>query len=97
MSMDSDYGRILLAQINPDVRKHVKGVRLRDAWVWKAGTDHWEFHYTDSVGAVAEPNGVRQAGQPTFYWHGSAGSAYEARYNGWEAYLTKLGVKGYAE
>jgi hypothetical protein len=74
---DAAYGRLMLAEITPDVRKHVPGVRLRDAWVWCAGRDHWEFHYQD------------------FYWHGSAGSAYEARYKGWDAYLAHLGVEGY--
>lgn len=30
-----------------------------------------------------------------FYWCGRAGNAYEARYNGWAAYLASLGVKEY--
>lgn len=29
-------------------------------------------------------------GPDEFYWHGSAGTAYEARYNGWSAWLTKF-------
>ena len=31
-----------------------------------------------------------------FYWHGRADNAYEARSNGWAAYLSKKGVGDYA-
>ena len=45
MMKDSEYGRLVLAAIVPEVRKHVPGVKLREAWVWHAGRDHWEFHF----------------------------------------------------
>lgn len=77
MSIYSDYERELYAGVMVDVRKHKPDVKAREAWVWKAGRDHWEFHY----------------GQ--FYWHGSATGAYEARANGWTAWLRKEGVEGY--
>jgi hypothetical protein len=69
----------MYAQIVPDVRKHVEGVRLTEAWVWCASRrrGHWEFHFRD------------------FYWHGKADGAYDARYRGWAAYLESLGVEGY--
>ncbi len=95
MNLNVVYGRTVLADILPDVRKHIPGVRLKDAWVWHAGRDHWEFHYTDSVGASVKPNGTPIHGQPTFYWHGRASGAYEARAKGWAAYLERLGVEGY--
>ena len=40
------FSRALLAQIVPVVRD--EGYRpLKDAWVWCAGRDHWEFHGPD--------------------------------------------------
>jgi hypothetical protein len=30
-----------------------------------------------------------------YYWHGAAENAYEARSNGWSAYMRKLGIEGY--
>lgn len=70
-SIDVIFTRSLLSQIKPDVE--AAGYRLnKDAWVWCAGRDHWEFH-----------------GPKEYYWHGSAGTAYEARYKGWAAFLNK--------
>lgn len=72
--IDIGFGRALLAQIVPVVRD--AGYRsVKDAWVWSAGRDHWEFH-----------------GPGEFYWHGSAGNAYEARYKGWVAFLASKGI-----
>jgi hypothetical protein len=50
---------------------------IKDAWVWHAGRGCWEFH------------GPRtgDAEMPTYYWHGRADNAYEARYKGWMAWL----------
>lgn len=68
------FCRELLAQVIPAVRDN--GYRpVKDAWVWCAGRDHWEFHGPDQ-----------------FYWHGSAGNAYEARYKGWVAFLASKGI-----
>lgn len=77
LDINVSFTQSMLRQIIPDVRKHVTGVRLRDAWVWNAGRDHWEFHYK------------------SFYWHGNADNAYEARYKGWSAYLRSLGIAEY--
>ncbi|HKV44603.1 MAG TPA: hypothetical protein VJT32_08020 [bacterium] len=75
----TSFSRNLLAQVTPDVRKHVPGVCLMEAWIHCLDRrTQWEFHYGD------------------FQWTGRAGDAYEARYNGWCAYLASLGVEGYA-
>jgi hypothetical protein len=71
MSIDISFCRLLLAGVLAEVRQRRPNVRLRDAWVYKVGRDHWEFHYGD------------------YYWHGSAGNAYEARARGWEAWLNR--------
>ncbi len=47
MTHDIVFSRLALSDVLPDVRKHVAGVKLREAWVWKCGEDHWEFHYGD--------------------------------------------------
>lgn len=94
-SIDVDYSRIVLQSVIDDVRQHIQGVKLRDAWVYKVGKDHWEFHYTDSAGASLQPNGSKVSGQPSFYWQGSADNAFDARAKGWGAYLENLGVEGY--
>lgn len=72
-SVDVLFSRRLLGELRaePNFRKSGKGL-MKDAWVWDAGRDHWEFHGPDG-----------------FYWHGSAGNAYEARYKGWSAWLDK--------
>jgi hypothetical protein len=46
MSIDVSFCRALLAQIIPDVKASGKRV-VKDAWVWCAGRDHWEFHGPD--------------------------------------------------
>lgn len=41
--IDTMFGRTLLAQVVPAVRAN--GYKpVKDAWVWNAGRDHWEFH-----------------------------------------------------
>ena len=47
MSIYTDYTRSMLASITPDVRQHVAGVKLRDAWVYRVGKGHWEFHFRE--------------------------------------------------
>lgn len=77
MYSDIEYSRVLMKAITADVKKHDATIDLRQAWVWKAGRDHWEFHYRK------------------FYWHGRASDAYEAKTNGWSAWLAAQGVQGY--
>ena len=45
MSIDVVFSRILLAQAHAEVKAAFPQINLRkDAWVWNAGRDHWEFH-----------------------------------------------------
>lgn len=75
-SIDTLFGRALLAQGHKAVKEHFPEINLRAAaWVWCAGRNHWEFH-----------------GPSDFYWHGNAGNAFEARYKGWMAWLHHKGV-----
>jgi hypothetical protein len=79
-SIDISFSRHLLALVQQDVRAFAPHIKTRkDAWVWCAGRDHWEFHGPDN-----------------YYWHGNACNAYEARANGWRAWLEKYSP-GYAE
>jgi hypothetical protein len=74
------FSRELLRLVQRDVKSFAPNVKVRkDAWVWCAGRDHWEFHGPDG-----------------YYWHGNADNAYEARANGWRAWLCK-NFDGYAE
>lgn len=76
---DAEFQLLLYREIAADVRRYDPTIKLRDAWVWCAGRDHWEFHFGD------------------FYWHGSAGGAYDARAKGWEAYLVRFEVPSASE
>ncbi len=45
MNIDLAFSRALLAQAHAAVKAAYPAINLRkDAWVWKAGRDHWEFH-----------------------------------------------------
>lgn len=46
-NIDISFGRALLAQVKPDVEDAGKRI-TKDAWVWCAGRDHWEFHGPDN-------------------------------------------------
>jgi len=37
--------RFVLQQVIADVRKHDPEIKVSDAWVYKCGRDHWEFHF----------------------------------------------------
>jgi hypothetical protein len=72
-NINVSFSREILAMVQQDVRAFAPHIKVRkDAWVWKAGRDHWEFHGPDG-----------------YYWHGGADNAYEARANGWRAWLVK--------
>jgi len=39
------FCRSLLTAVGKDIKAYVPGTRIyKDAWVWCAGRDHWEFH-----------------------------------------------------
>lgn len=45
-SVNLAFCRALLRQVVPGVKAAGKRVN-KDAWVWHAGRDHWEFHGPD--------------------------------------------------
>jgi hypothetical protein len=66
------FCRALLSAVHRDVKAFAPEINLqKDAWVWCAGRDHWEFHGPKN----------------DFYWHGGADNAYDARAKGWSAWL----------
>jgi hypothetical protein len=67
------FCRYILRVVLAEVREKYPDLDLRQAWVWKVDKDHWEFHFD------VKPY--------EYYWHGSADNAYEARANGWDAFL----------
>lgn len=47
-SINIMFGRALLGRLRADPQFRASGKRLlKDAWVWKCGRDHWEFHGPD--------------------------------------------------
>lgn len=43
------FCRSLLTAVRRDVEAFAPGKRvIKDAWVWNAGRDHWEFHGPDN-------------------------------------------------
>jgi len=73
------FTQILLSQIIPDVRKAVPGVKLREAKVYCSDKRNNQWEFHYRF----------------FIRHVTAVDAYEARYNGWTAYLTIIGAEGY--
>jgi hypothetical protein len=74
--LDIAFSRALLSEGHKAVKAVFPTINLgKDAWVWCAGRDHWEFH-----------------GPENYYWHGSAGNAFDARYKGWMAWLRSKGI-----
>lgn len=72
------FCRALLAQANALVKEHFPETKLR-------GGDAWTYNLGRDHWEFHGP--------AEFYWHGSAGNAYEARYKGWMAWLRHRGVK----
>jgi hypothetical protein len=45
MNMDIAFCRLMLQETHVLVKRHFPEINLRkDAWVWCAGRNHWEFH-----------------------------------------------------
>jgi hypothetical protein len=83
------FCRALLKQVMAEVRKHATGEEIKNAWVYgyKNGRDHadsWEFHGPGRGPIVGSTDPVKP---PNFYWYGSADNAYDARAQGWQAWL----------
>lgn len=71
MNIDIIFCRKLLSLAHADVRSHL-GIKAP----MKAA---WVYHLSRDHWEFHGPDG--------FYWHGSAGNAYDARYKGWSALL----------
>jgi hypothetical protein len=59
------------------VRKHFPEIKIRNSYA---------YHYSGS-------DFWEFHGPDRFYWHGHAYNAYEARYNGWMAWLKSKGIE----
>ena len=85
-NLNTMFTRQLLSMAVAELKlKHPAIKSRKDAWVWHAGRDCWEFHGP----------ALRQNAHPKeeFYWHGRAHDAYEARYKGWMAWMEKQDEK----
>lgn len=79
-SFDIAFSREYLKLTTKTVKQHFPDLKLNSAWVYHFHGDHWEFH-------------LPIAGTEEFYWHGSASNAFEARANGWHAFLESKGIE----
>ena len=68
MSIDTEFSRALLSLGVADLHKHFPHIRVMK--------DGWVWK--------AGRDHWEFHGPDSFYWHGSAGNAYEARYKGWQ-------------
>lgn len=41
----NSFTRHLLALVVVDVKKHIPGIKLREAWAYRAGKGQWEFRW----------------------------------------------------
>ena len=71
------FSQSLLRMGHATVKKHFPSINLRKD-VWV-----WHFHHDH----------WEFHGPDDYYWNGSAGNAYEARYKGWMAWLAHKGVE----
>jgi len=78
------FCRHLLARIMADVRRYVTKEEVKAAWVYRFSDGHYEFH-GPGRGPVTDP--INSNGPPNFYWYGPADNAYDARAQGWQAWL----------
>ena len=68
------FCRSLLSQVVKELReKHPRIRAMKDAWVWHTG---FKSHWEFH-------------GPDSYYWHGTADNAYEARFKGWMAWIEK--------
>lgn len=70
------FSRTLLARAHALVKQHFPKMNLIK--------DAWTYHFHRDHWEFHGPD--------SFYWHGSADNAYEARYKGWMAWLRKSGI-----
>lgn len=76
---DHNFCRQVLKEVMKDVRKHVPIEQRRKVHTYKFSGF--------GTGEFHGPN--------NFYWHGSVCCRWDARSNGWQAYLRHIDVDGY--
>lgn len=81
------FSRTLLKAVMEEVKKHATADEIKQAWVYHFDRDSWEFHgpHRDQP----RPNYIVSKPE-TFYWNGSADNAFDARAQGWQAWLDKF-------
>jgi len=80
----SSFDRSMLNETLVDVKKHFSKEVIKAAWVHKSGSQ-WEFVINEGTPGL----------EKGFYWNGQAGSAYDAKHQGWASLLRQKGVHGY--
>lgn len=76
-NIDIAFGRALLTQAHDLLRKHFPQMKMLHMQGWTYKVGRDHFEFH----------------YKDFYWHGSAGNAYEARYHGWMAWLKQKGIE----
>jgi hypothetical protein len=78
MAMDINiaFCRSMLSEAHNLVKLHFPDMHLR--------RDAWTYHFHRDHWEFHGPE--------NFYWHGSAGNAFDARYKGWMAWLRSKGI-----
>lgn len=76
MDVDIAFSRLLLSKARQEVKKRFPSISILK--------DGWVWHFIRDNWEFHGPN--------EFYWWGSAGNAYEARYKGWMAWLKFKGL-----
>lgn len=77
MSIDTIFCQTLLKEAHKAVKSFDDRINLRSRDYWVYDLGHDHWEFH---------------GPDEFYWHGSAGNAYDARYHGWMAWLRSKGV-----
>lgn len=76
MTHDIMFSRSMLRSAHTLVKVKFPNVNLK--------TGAWTYHFHRDSWEFHGPDG--------FYWNGNAGNAYDARYQGWMAWLKHKGV-----
>lgn len=78
MSIDTAFCQTLLKEAHKAVKAFDDRINLRSSDFWVYDLGRDHWEFH---------------GPDEFYWHGSAGNAYDARYHGWMAWLRSKGVE----
>lgn len=81
-SLDATFSQRMLVGIHKLVRKHFPRVLVKSPEIWTYNLGRDHWEFH---------------GPDKFYWHGSAGGAYDCRCQGWMAWLKAKGIDVDAE